>query len=190
MAQKLLIGNEKASLFKGKLNDNFTELYNLVDGKIIIQGHKLTYALLESEVIASEHSGEYWIVDTSTGSSILFNRKEAGLYVSDGTTWNYSGIDIEYSFTDNNWFLADNGDSTKTLQFELDQLTSGNNVVITIPNYSGIMVVEDDLVASNVEYDNIDSGLIATDVNTAIDEMVGKIGDLDTILDYINGEAL
>lgn len=186
MAQQQLIGNEKASVFRGKLNDNFTELYDLVDGKVIIQGHKLTYALLESEVIASEHSGEYWIVDTSTGSSILFNRKEAGLYVSDGTTWNYSGIDIEYSLTDNNWFLADNGDSTKTMQFELDQLTTGNNVILTVPDYSGTLVVEDDLVASNIEYDNTDSELLATDVNTAINEIAQLAGDVSVIREIIS----
>ena len=76
MARQTFTYGDTGETVKGVLDNNFIELYGLVENKVIIQGHKLTYALLESEIPAADNSGEYWIVDTATGSALLFNRKE------------------------------------------------------------------------------------------------------------------
>ena len=48
-------------------------------------GEVLTYADLPD---ATTNAGLIYLVETQTGSLLAFNRKKAGLYRSDGTTWN------------------------------------------------------------------------------------------------------
>lgn len=55
-------------------------------GDTIITGHVATYANLPA---ASGYTGQYYIVDTNTGTWLLGTLKKAGLYKSNGTTWVY-----------------------------------------------------------------------------------------------------
>ena len=58
----------------------------------IIDGEVNTYADLPA---SASHNGEIWIVKTTTGV-IFVNRKVAGLYVSNGTTWTIiTPVDID-----------------------------------------------------------------------------------------------
>lgn len=49
---------------------------------------------------------------------------------------------------------------------------------------------ETSITASNVTYTNTTSGLTATNVQTAIDELAETLGDVGTVLDQINGEVV
>lgn len=56
--------------------------------------HVDTYADLPA---ASLHTGEYWIVDTTTGIPFI-TQKKAGIYKSDGSIWNYiTGTMVDYT---------------------------------------------------------------------------------------------
>lgn len=147
MARKTFTYGDTGEFVKGVLDDNFSELYGWIENKIIVQGHKLTYALLSSEVDATTHAGEYWIVDSSTGYILLFNVKSAGLYVSDGATWQYVGIDVNYVLEDDAFYLLDGADHTKSMNFELGNITTGTIRTLTIPDKSGTLAFTSDLTS-------------------------------------------
>lgn len=44
--------------------------------------------------------------------------------------------------------------------------------------------------AATVDYDNATSGVAATTVQAAIDDVYGQLGDISTVLDTINGESV
>ena len=52
-----------------------------------ISGSVTTFANLPP---AASHDGELYYVQNPTGSIFLFNKKQAGLYLSDGVDWNFS----------------------------------------------------------------------------------------------------
>lgn len=135
MAQEFFLPGDSGGEVRGVIDDNFTQLFTLVENKIIIQGTETTYALLTSNQPPASHTGEYWIVTTATGSVITFNRKSSGLYRSDGATWIYTGIDMEYRLTDTNFLVADDGDNTKRMRFEVSQVTTGTTRVISPADY-------------------------------------------------------
>lgn len=49
---------------------------------------------------------------------------------------------------------------------------------------------ESPITASEVTYTNTTSGLSSTNAQAAIDELAGSLGDVGSILDQINGEAV
>ena len=59
------------------------EALNAFNASKIIDGEVNTYADLPA---SASHNGEIWIVKTTTGV-IFVNKKVAGLYISNGTTW-------------------------------------------------------------------------------------------------------
>jgi hypothetical protein len=60
-------------------------------GESIIDGEVSTYAELPP---ASEHAGEIYIVSTTTGIPLI-NRKQAGMYRSDGASWTLLDVDLQ-----------------------------------------------------------------------------------------------
>lgn len=82
MAKQVINNGESGLIVRGKINDNFTELYTGKDSVTVN-----TYADLPSPVGLA---GEKWWVLTSTGV-YLINRRNAGSYYSDGAVWTWLG---------------------------------------------------------------------------------------------------
>lgn len=82
MAQQIINNGESGLVVRGKINDNFTELYQGKDAVTVN-----TFADLPA---AGSHTGERWWVLQSTGVWLV-NRKTKGAYYSNGTTWEYLG---------------------------------------------------------------------------------------------------
>lgn len=82
MSQQILNNGESGLIIRGKINDNFTELYTGKDAVTVN-----TFADLPA---ASSATGQkYWVL-TSTGV-YLINRRNAGSYYSDGSVWTWLG---------------------------------------------------------------------------------------------------
>ena len=72
-----------------------------------------TYADLP---LASDHTDDVYLVENGSGI-YLINRNPAGLYQSDGSTWNYLGRKKE-TFYDTNFKLVNASDNSKTMRFD------------------------------------------------------------------------
>ncbi len=62
-----------------------SQVLALVNGAGIFEGYVDTYADLP---LASEHASRIWVVKTATGIPLI-NKKESGMYLSDGTNWTF-----------------------------------------------------------------------------------------------------
>jgi len=82
MAQQIINDGESGLIVRGKLNDNFTELYTGKDSVTVN-----TYADLPDPTTVPQQ--KYWVL-TSTGV-FLVNRRSKGSYYSDGAVWSYLG---------------------------------------------------------------------------------------------------
>jgi len=91
----------------------------------------------------TSHSGEIYVVRSSSGNYIL-NRKEAGLYFSNGVVWRRLG-DIPSFFMSDNFHVIDYNDNTKTVQFELSGLSTNTNRILTIQDSDGTIAYLTDL---------------------------------------------
>jgi hypothetical protein len=78
----------------------------------------------------------------------LLGRKPAGIYIRTATTgvraddWTYAG-EFPDVFSDENFLLYDESDSTKNLKFQLSGITTGTTRTLTAADRSGTMVVSD-----------------------------------------------
>lgn len=82
MAKQVLNNGESGLIIRGKINDNFTELYTGKDSVTVAN-----FAALPAPASAS---GEKWWCLASQGV-YLVNRKPAGSYYSDGVAWTWLG---------------------------------------------------------------------------------------------------
>lgn len=105
-----------------------------------ISGAVNTYADLPD---VSEASGSFYLVKTGSGI-YLINRKPAGLYYSNGTTW-ASAPDIVPFFSSTNMRIYDGSDDTKMLSFVLSGITTGTTRAITIPDKDGTIACLSDI---------------------------------------------
>ena len=86
----------------------------------------------------------------------LLNRKPAGIYIRVATTgtratdWTYAG-EFPDVFSDANFLLYDESDSTKNLKFQLSGITTGTTRTLTAPDASGTIALTT-LVGAPVEY--------------------------------------
>lgn len=123
-----------------------------------------TFAGLPS---AAAHAGEIYIVLLSTGLYVL-NRKEAGMYYSNGSTWTRLG-DIPSFFNDDNFQVYDGTDNTKKIRFQLSGLTTSSLRTITVRNSDGTIAYLSDL---NAKVDktlfNTYTGSTAPVINSAV----------------------
>jgi hypothetical protein len=108
------------------------------DGRIRVQGgfgatitgSELTYADLVSNQPAASHSGELWIVETSTGIWLI-NRKSGGIYRSNGTSWIFISETVDY-FDDQNFRIFNTADATKKTAWDSSNITTGNLRTVTM----------------------------------------------------------
>ena len=159
MAFREVLNGEGALSVRTKWNDNDKELFDLIENKILIQGRVDYFADLPA---FADHSGEFWIVSMASGSVITFNRKAAGLYESDGTQWNYTGINMDYRLTDSNFIVADDVDATKRMRFEVSAVSAGNTRIITVADYD-----------QNLAYPVFQTTTLDSDYNPTGSEVIG-----------------
>jgi len=98
---------------------------------------------------AGDHTGETYHVINSTGSWILFNRKQSGLYRSNGSEWLLRN-DISSLLVDNEFNIRDDADNTKGIRFVLDDISTGVIRAFTFPDKDGVIATLDDLEGSIV----------------------------------------
>jgi hypothetical protein len=94
-----------------------------------------------------------WLVREASGAWLLA-RKPAGIYIRSATAgvsrdadYTYAGI-LPDVFSDANFLLYDNGDSSKNLAFQLSGITSGQTRTLTVPNSSGTIALTSQLGGS------------------------------------------
>lgn len=78
------------------------------------------------------NAGKFGLVRQSTGVWFV-NRKEKGLYYSDGISWS-AAPDILPIFTDEIFRVFDDQDDSKKLRFVLDNISSATTRSITMPD--------------------------------------------------------
>lgn len=92
---------------------------------------------------AASQSGKIYLVRSSSGSYIL-NRKEAGLYFSNGLTWRRLG-DIPSFFLSNNFKIIDSGDQTKGITFDLSGVSTNIFRTLKVQDSDGTIAYLADL---------------------------------------------
>lgn len=92
---------------------------------------------------AASHNGDIYVVRTSSGAYVL-NRKEAGLYYSNGLTWRRLG-DIPSFFSSTNFQVYDGVDNTKGIKFQTSGITTNLFRTLTVQNSSGTIAYLTDL---------------------------------------------
>lgn len=83
------------------------------------------------------------------------NRKPAGIWIRTAnagalTDWSYAGTFPDV-FSDANFVLFDDSDSTKELAFSLGGITTGTKRTLTIPDKSGTIALLDDIAAAGTK---------------------------------------
>jgi hypothetical protein len=81
---------------------------------------------------AADHSGEIYICLAGEGVWLLA-RKKAGMWRSDGASWTRLG-NFPDAFNTTNFFLHDNADNTKLVNWDITAITTGNTRTITMPD--------------------------------------------------------
>ncbi len=92
---------------------------------------------------AGSHSGEIYVVRTGWGDYVL-NRKDAGLYFSNGLTWRRLG-DTPAFFLDDNFQIIDSTDQTKGVEFEVSGVTTGTFRTLKVQDADGTIALLTDL---------------------------------------------
>ena len=92
---------------------------------------------------ASSHSGEIYVVRVGSGDYVL-NRKDAGLYFSNGLTWRRLGNVPPY-FLDDNFQIIDTDDQTKGIEFEVSGVTTGTFRTLKVQDSDGTIALLADL---------------------------------------------
>jgi hypothetical protein len=89
-----------------------------------------------------------WLVRAGSGLWLL-TRKPAGIYIRTATGGTDRNADYTYAsafpdvFSDANFTVYDDADSTKNLQFQLSGITTGTTRTLTVPNKSGTIATTD-----------------------------------------------
>lgn len=94
---------------------------------------------------AASQSGKIYIVRTSSGNYVL-NRKEAGLYFSDGIAWRRLG-DIPSFFKSDNFQIIDGTDTTKGITFDVSGVTTSTFRTLKVQDQDGTIALLTDLNA-------------------------------------------
>lgn len=99
------------------------------DSPLIPDGQRVdTYADLPDPVASD---GQYWVVDTQTGTWILGTRREAGIYKAVSGAWVYRGADVPYYLMDDQFTIKDSTDNSKQLGFEVGDIATANRRIAT-----------------------------------------------------------
>lgn len=103
---------------------------------------------------ASSHSGQTYLVLASQGVYFI-NRKAAGLYTSDGVSWNYDAEQTEAYFNDANTEFYDNADNTKIGKLDLSGLATATTSTQAWPPTSGTLARTSDITKTAVGLSNV-----------------------------------
>lgn len=132
---------------------NFDQTGSGGGGASYIDGEVATYADLPLDGTAALNSA--WLVREASGTWLL-GRKPAGIYIRTATAgvsraadYTYAGI-LPDVFSDANFLLYDNGDSTKNLQFQLSGISTGTTRTLTVPNTSGTIALTAQLTDTQI----------------------------------------
>lgn len=148
-----------------------------IENSTYIKGTANTYADLPA---AADHSGEYYLVNTSTWLS--FPPKLSGVYYSDGVTWARKAAYSDH-YKDETAVWYDDGDISKRARFELSGVTSGNTRIMTVPDKDITIADNADLHTQNtdtildeggvgeVAASDLKSHLIAVDLHRVINDL-------------------
>jgi len=144
MTQQIINNGESGLIVRGKLNDNFTELYTAVANPY---PQVTNFAALPDPTTVT---GAIYIVQTTTG--IIGFRKLAGLWRSDGVSWNYLGL---YGLNAAEIVNVPAGRISATnVQIALSQLDTlialGGAVTVNLPTGRGVMEWTETFAASGV----------------------------------------
>jgi hypothetical protein len=114
-------------------------------GASYIDGEVATYADLPLDGSAALNSA--WLVRTASGVWPV-SRKQAGIYIRTATGGSNRDSDYTYAgtmpdvFSDSQFLLYDNTDTSKNLAFDLGSITTGTTRTLTAPNASGRIQIE------------------------------------------------
>lgn len=92
---------------------------------------------------ASEHSGEVYVVLNAEGLWLI-DRKEAGLYKSDGSSWTRLGGWLD-AFEDGNLTIYNTVDNTKLAKLDASAITTLTTRTYTLPDKDGVVALDSDL---------------------------------------------
>ena len=150
---------------------SFTGLNNFVTGQAA------NYSALPT---ASEHNSEVWIAIAAEGLWLI-NRKEAGLYYSNGTTWVRLG-QIPSFFDTTNFKLNDGSDITKLMNVDLSGMPTSTTKTLTV---TGSLNIEAD---SNINQDlTTDSEPTFSDINiTGLSGNIISTGNVETSIEELD----
>ncbi len=116
-------------------------------GSSYIDGEVATFSALPTSSTTAPLDSA-WLVRTATGTWFTGGSKPAGIYIRTATTgtlatdWTYAGT-MPDVFSDANFTLYDDADSSKTLKFDLSYVEDGTTVTLTPPNQSGFIQMQD-----------------------------------------------
>lgn len=137
----------------------------------------------------SSYNGKTYLVRTSTGDFVL-NRKEAGLYISNGLTWRRLG-DIPSFFLSDNHQIIDSTDNTKGFEFETSGLTTNIFRRIKIQDNDGTIAYLTDLDSKvDINVFNDYTGTTAPLTYLSIDNFNNYSGITETRLVGIENDIL
>jgi hypothetical protein len=114
-------------------------------GASYIDGEVNVYADLPLDGTAALNSA--WLVRTASGVWPV-TRKQAGIYIRTATGGSNRDDDYTYAgtmpdvFSDSQFLLYNNSDSSRNLAFDLSGITTGTTRTLTVPNASGRIQIE------------------------------------------------
>ena len=135
-------------------------------GASYIDGEVATYADLPLDGSATLNSA--WLVRTASGVWPV-TRKQAGIYIRTATGGSNRDSDYTYAgtmpdvFSDSQFLLYDNTDTSKNLAFDLGSITTGTARTLTAPNASGRIQVEGQPIGNTTPAAGTFTTLTATD---------------------------
>jgi hypothetical protein len=159
-------------------------------GASYIDGEVATYADLPLDGSATLNSA--WLVRTASGVWPV-TRKQAGIYIRTATGGSNRDSDYTYAgtmpdvFSDSQFLLYDNSDSSRNLAFDLGSISTGTTRTLTAPNANGRIALSNYAVVTSAQ-------TLAAGSVVAADTTAGAFtltlpatpanGDTVSILDY------
>jgi hypothetical protein len=129
---------------------------------------------------AGSYSGQIYVVRNASGDYVV-DRKESGLYYSNGTTWRRLG-DIPSFFNSDNFQVYDSDDNTKGVSFVTSGISTNNIRRLTIQNSDGTIAYLTDLETKvDTTIFNEYTGTTAPNTFLKLDQTTPQIVSVKTI---------
>ena len=75
----------------------------------------------------------------------LLTTKQDGLYISDGSSWNKTNLQVQ--FFDDSLEFRDDVDNSKTMKFQLSDISPSGTIILNAPNASGTIATVENLAS-------------------------------------------